>query len=405
VIVGLGKGLRFNDTDEYRRIYPDVPAVDVDGTRGTRQGRCESLWRTIRGQEPDVVLLARPFDGYDVLARLKQRYSRPRLAVTIQVYEPHYFYDLRLYREHVDLCVTSGELIRRAVVAWSGLPEDRVVSVPGGVRPPRVGVVPRRFEGRLRLGYVGRIEDRQKRIFDLADAISLLEKRQVPYGLDIIGTGPDEGELRQRLARFVETGRVVFHGWQDHDALYERFLPRLDCLLHFAVTEGVTIAPREAMAHGVVPVISEFTGLKTEAHFVHEVNALTFPVGDVGEAVRCVERLVAEPELLGRLSRRAMASQTGLYSFEGTIESWANALNDCMSRPIRTGPLPRLAFAPDGRLARLGVSSELAQRLRNIVGRRHEHVDPGSEWPVSSGLMTEEAAEDIRQFAARVERE
>ena len=39
---------------------------------------------------------------------------------------------------------------------------------------------------------------------------------------------------------------------------------RLDCLLNFSPTEGVTIAPREGLVHGVVPVLSRFPGLVAE---------------------------------------------------------------------------------------------------------------------------------------------
>jgi hypothetical protein len=185
--------------------------------------------------------------------------------------------------------------------------------------------------------------------------------------------------------------------------LYADVFLTLDILVHFAFTEGVTIAPREAMVHGVVPVVAEFIGLKRERHFVDGVNALTFPVGNVDAAARCIGRLAEEPGLLEKLSENAMRSQRGVYSFGGAIEAWAEALDRCLKIPAQTGPLPKLSSPLDGRLARWGVAPWLAQRVRDLLGRRHEHADPGSEWPTGSGLGTEQAFESIWRFAGVVE--
>jgi glycosyltransferase involved in cell wall biosynthesis len=403
-ILGLGKGACFNDVERYRRAYPDVPSVEIEGSKGTRQSRKEALLRVIKRLRPNLVLIARLFDAYGVVTHLKSKYGKPRLAVTIQAYEPHYLFDALLYQEQIDLCVTSGNLIREAAIGWSGLPAERVVSIPGGVEPPRAEVSVRRPGEVLKLGYVGRVEAAQKRIFDLVDLLLIMEKQKFRYTLDIIGTGPAEGELRERLRPLVLAKKVTFHGWQDHRDLYGRFFPSLDCLVHFAFTEGVTIAPREAMAHGVVPVISEFWGLKTERQFVNHVNALTFPVGDVEAAARCIERLVKEEGLMQSLSERAMSSQHGVYSAEGAMRAWGAAFDQCLDQPVRKGGIPRLAFSPDGRLARWGLPPWFAQRIRDLLGRRHLHSDPGSEWPTGSGLMTAESAEAIKQFGEQVER-
>lgn len=402
-VLGLGKGARFNDVTRYRAAYPDVPIVEIDGVRGTRQARREGLLGVVRRIRPDIVLIARLFDVYHVVSVLKRSRGGPRLAVAIRGYEPQYFFDAHLYRDHIDLCVADGEMIRRAAVEWTGLPEERVESIPGGVRPPEVEVSTRESGDVLRLGYVGRLDAGDKRIGDMVGLLEILEEWRFPYRLDIVGTGPAAADLRARLAPLVELGRVSFHGWLDHEALYGKIFPMLDCLVHFSPSEGVTIAPREAMAHGVVPVVSRFIGLAVERQFVEQTNALTFPVGDVRAAAACVRRLLAEPELLRRLSENAMQSQRGRYTFEGATRAWVEAFDRCLEQPVRTGELPRVPFRPDGRLTRAGVPPWLAQRLRDLLGRRHDHTDPGSEWPPWSGLMTPEAAASIRSFGESLE--
>jgi glycosyltransferase involved in cell wall biosynthesis len=403
-ILALGKGSRFNDVSAYRKAYQDLPITEIDGTKGTRQARVEALIELVERTRPDALLSARIFDSYEAVGECKKRQPKLRLAVTIQAYEPQYLYDLRAYRDNVDLCVTSGKVIRMAAIHWCNLPENRVVSIPGGVSASTVPLEPRHPRVPIRIGYVGRLDQDQKRILDAEPLLRELDKRGIDYALDMVGTGPYETELSRRLANWVDQGRVRFHGWQSKDRLYLDFFPNMDCLVHFSHTEGVTIAPREAMIHGVVPVISQFTGLKAEQQFVHEFNSLTFPVGDMESAAASIGRLMSEPGLLLRLSKNALTSQNGNYTFAGSMDAWAEALDRCLEQPPALGHLLKLRPPADGRLARMGLSPRAAQRIRDLLRRRHSHTDPGSEWPTGSGLLTEEAAAEIMRFAADYER-
>lgn len=396
-VLGLGKGTRFNKVESYQAAYPDLPILEIDGTKGTRQARIEALMAVIEKFRPDIVLSARIFDAYEAINHCKKRHPKLRFAVTIQVYEPQYLYDLRKNLECVDLCITSGNLLKLAAVKWAGLPFNRVVSVPGGVSMPTLKPVPRRPRSPLRLGYVGRIEQSQKRVLDAESFVRHLDNQQLEYTFDIVGTGEASSELQHRLGPWVRRGRVTFHGWKSKEQLYLDIFPNLDCLIHFAHSEGVTIAPREAMAHGVVPVISRFIGLEAENHFVHELNCLTFPVGDCEFAARNVGLLVREPGLLERLSRNAISSQLGEYTFEGSMDAWAAAFERCLKQPV-TIPQFATAHAIDGRLARIGFSPYIAQRVRDVLGRTHVHDDPGSEWPTGSGSITTAAADEIMRF-------
>src|SRR5205085_7257235 len=220
-----------------------------------------------------------------------------------------------------------------------------------------------------------------------------------PYTLVVVGTGPASAELTGRVDPWTRDGRVVVLGWQDQQSLYDDIFPSLDCLVHFAHTEGVTIAPREAMANGVVPVISQFIGLKTEGQFVHGVNALTFPVGDTQAAADRVARLLDESGLLNMLSANAADSQKGIYTFAGSMDAWAEAFDRCLEQPPSRGPAPKLAALAGGRLSRLNIPPGLAQRMRDLLGKRYVHADPGSEWPTGSGSVAPEVAAAVLNFA------
>jgi glycosyltransferase involved in cell wall biosynthesis len=324
-----------------------------------------------------------------VLAAEKStRADAPRFAVTVQAYEAEYLVDLARWGAFVDVCVTSGHLVADAVQRFANLPAERVRSIPGGVAPARRMVV-HRADAPLRIGYVGRLDDVQKRAGDLISFVAELDARAIPYTLDVAGDGPAANALRSALPR------ASFLGWLTTDALYDRVYPELDVLVHFAAWEGITIAPREAMAHGVVPVISRFTGLAAEGQFVDEVNALTFDVGDVGAAADAVARLARDRELLERLARAARESQGGINSEEGAARAWAEAFDLALQLPPRIGATMPVVPRASGRLA------FLPEALAEVIRRRRpmQHNDPGGEWPHWSGERDEALMQAIAEYA------
>lgn len=393
VRLGLTVGARFNRPEPYRTLYPGLPVVEIDGTLGTRSARLRAIRQVIDAERPDAVLSMRVFDALEAVATSR---PRPRMVYGVRALEHAYLDDVRRFGSAIDLCVTSGNLIAALCVRFAGMSPLQVASIGGGVAPPRSAVAPRAHRGGvLRLLYAGRLEAHQKRVLDIPGVLAALERDGLEFEMDIVGAGPAEDELAERLGPRVASGQVRLHGWQSRDALYEVFYPRADVLLHTAAWEGITIAPREAMVHGVVPVISEFPGARAEGIYVHEKTALTFAVGDCQAAARAIARLHREPGLLERLSRAAMDSQRGDRSQSGAIEAWARALDASMERPGSTAHVSAVPDPVDGRLQRLGVPAAAQSWLRRLLGRPVRHSDPGSEWPTSSGQLDADARSEI----------
>jgi hypothetical protein len=227
-----------------------------------------------------------------------------------------------------------------------------------------------------------------------------MDRSLIPYCLDIVGTGEAEIELRTTLAVRATSGRVRFHGWQEGDALYDRFFPNADFFVHFAVTEGIPTAPREAMAHGVIPVLAAYEGIYAENHFRHGDNALVFPVGQPRLAAGRIVAACRMPGEMARLSGNAMRSQAGPWLFDGVMDTWAAFFDGLMEKECKREFHNDIRFPSASRLDRLVRSPWLGERIRRMLGRSFVHSDPGSEWPVSSGLCSTGADQKIRAFAS-----
>lgn len=400
-ILGLTKGAVFDNPDLYRQVHGSADTVDIDGTFGTRQSRLKALSRTITQIKPHIVLSMRVFDAYEAVNVIKRKSPEalPRLAIGVRAFEAPFISDVRKYRSAIDMCVTSGNLIAQACVKLGGLESRRVVSIGGGIAPPIHPFGTRDHESPVELLYAGRLETHQKRAMDLVPFVQALSRANTPFRLHVCGSGPDEEQLRKQLEWAVLNGSVSFHGWVSQKTLYDQFYPRANAFLHFASWEGITISPREAMVHGAVPVISEFTGIHAEQQFVHRKNSLIFPVGDTDCAARHVQELASNSMLFTELSTNARSSQGGKYSFQGAIDAWSEALTFCLEYPAAIGDCPEIKETIDGRLSRLGIPSRVQILIRTMLGFPLRHASAGSEWPTASGHLTLEEKALIQDFA------
>lgn len=399
VVLGLARGSVYNVPERFAALCPGTRWVPLEGRTGTAEGRRRGIRRAIGAVKPDLVLNVRLFDVFSVMAELKSNGSAIRFATTVLAYEPEYILDLALFSGFVDLCATNGVRTAEAVVRLSGLPAETVVNIPGGVRRASRGVVRSSPPAPLRIGYVGRISQLQKRILDLPETLRALRDANVPFHCRIVGAGPEEDALRRAVAALGLGDAVAFEGWLSTEMLYEHVYPELDVLLSFADFEGVPISPREAMAHGCAVVMASYRGCAAERFFRHDENCLLFPPGDAASAADLVRALALDPPLRERLGASAAASVRGAYEADGALQLWAGRLMRAMSEPARrASDPPALASSPAGRLDRIlgGRRGEAARRAL----RRHPALpEAGAEWPHWSGRHASSALSWVLSFA------
>lgn len=111
----------------------------------------------------------------------------------------------------------------------------------------------------LRIGYVGRLIEEK----GLDDALDAMARSSAPVELAIMGEGPYEGRLRQRVGELGLGARVTFRGW-GRSAEVAEFLRNLDALVLLtrtttSIREQFGRVIVEAQACGV-PVIGSDSG-------------------------------------------------------------------------------------------------------------------------------------------------
>jgi len=140
-----------------------------------------------------------------------------------------------------------------SLAPWLG---DRLRTIPYGVPvAPSVETRRRPPDAPLRIVYAGRLARYQKRVLDLVDIADALRGRGVDFELVIAGGGPDQGDFLRAAARHLVDGRIRFVGGVTND-LVQELLARADVFLLPSAFEGLPVSLLEAMAQGVVPVVS-----------------------------------------------------------------------------------------------------------------------------------------------------
>jgi glycosyltransferase involved in cell wall biosynthesis len=212
----------------------------------------------------------------------------------------------------------------------------------------------------LRLIWLGRIAEREKRVSDLASIASELRRAGQRFRLDVVGDGEDAGLLRQTIVRHELTNVVHLHGWLHHEAVTD-LLRRAEVLLLPSNFEGMSVAAMEALASGCSVVASDTSGLDEYLGSPGARDALwIFPCGDVQEAARLVLRAAAVPAIQRQHAARRLAEEE--FSIARCMDKYAALLLE-IHRPQRTGPAAIAPYAAAD-LASFAVAAARQLRLR-----------------------------------------
>ncbi|MDD2763086.1 MAG: glycosyltransferase [Opitutaceae bacterium] len=175
------------------------------------------------------------------------------------------------------------------------------------VFPPSGCAAGRPGDGRIVLGYAGRVERIHKRLDRLP---ALLRELRAKPGLDfrfeVLGDGLLRPALEHKLA-----GQVHFHGWQS-GLDYWRVLAGWDGIVFFSDLEGVPIALIEAMALGVVPFFPAIGAALGDVYVPQVDPQCYYQAGNMAALARAISAVFSLPSpQLKAVRARAQAVTAG----------------------------------------------------------------------------------------------
>jgi glycosyltransferase involved in cell wall biosynthesis len=175
----------------------------------------------------------------------------------------------------------------------------------------------------LRVLYLGRIVDGQKRAHLFPKIFADLKKSGIPFRWTIAGEGDRRAALEREMASDVPGQQVLFPGSLPNAAV-PALLKENDVFLLASDTEGLPISLLEAMAHGVVPVVSDLeSGIRD---VVTAANGMLVPVDDVEGYARAIIHLHEHRDELAAKSAAAHERVRTDFSVEAMADRWLAAL-------------------------------------------------------------------------------
>lgn len=228
----------------------------------------------VNKMRPDIYLISVSGD----IGWLALPYLNPSIAtITIGHTDSQTFYaPARHYHSFLTKAIAVSDQVCEEYISDCGLLPQQVKCIPYGVK---VNIDPPVEHNRelLQIVYVGRIDETQKRISDLAAIAKQITAKNLPFHLKVIGDGPERSALEEKLADEIAAKKVEFTGWLENEKIIN-LLRQSDVFVLTSAYEGFCIALVEAMANGCCPVVTNIrSGNKqlirdSENGFINEIG-------------------------------------------------------------------------------------------------------------------------------------
>ena len=268
-----------------------------------------------------------------------------------------YYYDLAVRHQGViDVFVAYSRAMYDELLRRLPARANDIVHLPYGVAlPPRIR---RPHQGPLRLVFAGRLEHGQKGILDLPRIDAALAERDIKVEWTIFGGGPDDDSLRRQWS----APHVSWRGVVDHDQLIGA-LADFDVFVLPTRREGFPVALVEAMAAGLVPVVSDITSGVPEV-VTHGETGFRPPVGDVAAFADAIAALNRDRPLLDRMSEAARSVVAEKFDARAAARGYRQLFDQWRERrrPREASPLPY-----GSRLDQPWMPNPVVRTVRSVV--------------------------------------
>jgi glycosyltransferase involved in cell wall biosynthesis len=241
----------------------------------------------------------------------------------------HYEHVERLGRYWNGIVAVSQEIANKVNVMDPTF-ASRMTVIPYGI------TVPNQFKNRsntlnapLKIVYVGRLVEYQKRIQELPKIFHKLKERKIPFEATIIGDGEERESFLESCGSLVDQRIVGWKGILPNDEV-QILLEDQDVIVLTSEFEGLPICVLEAMARGCVPVCMKIqSGL---SKLIQDgKNGFLIEQGDIAGFVECLANFQSNPTKRQELSRNAYETVLQNYGIRSMLASYLSFLQRLIS--------------------------------------------------------------------------
>jgi glycosyltransferase involved in cell wall biosynthesis len=320
-------------------LHPDDPNLDVS-----------AYLSAYRGVLPSVFVPNWAYGTFAACAKLAINEAESlRVIGYAHADEPGYYDWLLHYEPVMYRFIASTQNIMAKLAQLLPYRQSDMIVRPNPVNAP--SVLQRSYsEAQLpvRLIYVARIVQRQKRVYDLIELANALAAQGTEFTMRIIGDGIDKESLRTKLNGLPS-------GIQERVSLENSVAPSQlpeiwqasDISILVSDYEGTSLAMLESMAYGCVPVVTEVGGTSI---INSGKNGYCVPVGSITEMADIIEMLANDRQKLARIGLGAHRTIRAHFGYEEYASWFLQMARAVWEEPPRywpaNRPLLRVGNAP-----------------------------------------------------------
>ncbi len=188
----------------------------------------------------------------------------------------------------------------------------------------------------LTITYAGRLQQRQKRIFDLIALADLLTSKKGSYHFKIAGDGLQLAQLTEHFEKTKYSNiSIEFLGLVAHERI-EDLWASSDISILFSEFEGMSISMLESMGQGCVPIVTDVSGAKEK--ITHGKTGFIVTVGDVAAMAQIIADLDANRARVEKISNACISSLRDHNGFDTYDREFVKIMRECMSGPSARWP-------------------------------------------------------------------
>lgn len=220
----------------------------------------------------------------------------------------------------VDITVSNSPSIKEELINSGEVEEKDIVIIENALDVAKVEKS--RKQGEFPEVFVVSNHHVYKRVKDIVLSVNDLKEVSLFPRINLIGVGSETDALRE-LAEKLQLTNIIFHGSVNNPWKSAR---REDIFVHASATEGFSNSILEALARGLVCVLSDIPANR----YVAGDCALYFPVGDYEKLSEILFNIVSDEAQRKKLSACAIDRIRKNFSIDTVIQARLSIYRDLM---------------------------------------------------------------------------
>ncbi len=311
----------------------NIPVLLQDERELIFEDRLAVILRELRRFQPNIVLANLSAPSFEVLRYMPKGVFR---VGTAQSDDPNVYAKVRCYAGALDLIGAVSRTIEQTLKPMPEFAKVPVHYLPYGVPMPAKPKPSQNatHKNPLRILYLGRLDQEQKRVRMFPDILRGLQASDIPFHWTIAGDGPEREYLQSQLVSAKDHQTISFAGkvnYKDVPAL----LAEHDAFLLTSNYEGLPLSLLEAMGAGLVPVVTDLpSGIR---EVVDDKTGRLVGLDDFAGYARELVWLHKHPAEMQAMGHAAAERVRQEFSVEAMTDRWLNILPSGET-PISTWP-------------------------------------------------------------------